>query len=263
MKTFVEIFVRSREIKSNAIDVLGRTFPFGKKGAGFSVVLALPDPRLSDILEKFTELGISKANYSRKERAQNEFVLKYRRIYEPQDFDAVSYFKLKHENLIAEDQERDDEGLLVLPKSKLEPTLKIGCVLDQATVVSESIRQEMIKAGLIGLQFRTIVAGKELSSEFWELMSPVTLPPMPRERLICREVSPGDYQNAAGILDGDFLEKEIHYSTADIAKVEPFDFGLSYEIFGGERWPIVSQKFRQFCLAQKLNVSWSPVRLDA
>jgi hypothetical protein len=138
----------------------------------------------------------------------------------------------------------------------------MGCVLFQATVVHESVRQEMVKAGLVGLQFNKIITDGDGSSDFWELVSPVTLPPMPRERLVCREISPGDYQNVAGIRDGDFLEKEIHFPAAGIARLEPFDFGLTYEIFGVERWPIISQRFRQFCLTHKLNVSGVPVRLD-
>ena len=76
----------------------------------------------------------------------------------------------------------------------------------------------------------------------------------------------------AGILDGDYLEKEIHYAEDVLRRVEPFDAAETYEVFCGPGWKkddngrrrlVVSQRFRQFCLARHLNVSWhSPVRID-
>lgn len=266
MKTRVNIGIHLNDFwRRNIIDEFRQLFSFGCYGAGFQVSVQTDDPRIEDVLVAFRQKGISKVNYSGNAKAPRppvEYILEYRRTYEPEDFEKAAYLKLKHEVLITEDQERDGQGRLLLPMSKLKPVLKIGCVLFQASVVHDSVRRKMVNAGLVGLQFNEIITDGNVSSDFWELVSPVTLPQMPRERLVCREISPGDYQNVAGIRDGDFLEKEIHYPAAAVGQIEPFDFALTHEIFGGERWPIISQRFRQFCLAHKLNVSGVPVRLD-
>jgi hypothetical protein len=95
---------------------------------------------------------------------------------------------------------------------------------------------------------------------------------MPRDRVIRHEESPDDNVHVAGILDGEYFQKEIHYPQIELSRIEPFDIAQTYEIFcgpgwtrhgNGERRQIGSQRFRQFCLARRLKISWhSPVRID-
>ena len=162
---------------------------------------------------------------------------------------------------------------MLLPSVQLSPNLQIGCVLFDATVVSDTLRREMIQAGLIGPQFIEVVpVGQGTGERFWEIKSSVALPPMPHDRVKRHQASPEDDVHVAGILDGDYLEKEIHYSEDALRKIEPFDVAETYEIFCGPGWKkdgngerrlVVSQRFRQFCLERHLKVSWhSPVRID-
>ena len=192
-----------------------------------------------------------------------EYYFEYHRTYGPGDYDAAEYLSLRHQTLLSEDQERDNEGRLTLPAGSAWAGIRIGCVLFQATVVSDDLRREIEHSGLIGPQFKQTTVDAKVSSELWEVVSSIILPPMPKERLVCRPISPGNYLDVSGIRDGDYVDKEVHYASGEIRRVEPFDFALTLERFGGEQWPIVSQRFRQFYLKRTLDLSWTPVRIDA
>jgi hypothetical protein len=146
-------------------------------------------------------------------------------------------------------------------------------VLFSTTVVSDSLRLEMIQAGLVGLRFVEVVpTDQSTGKKLWELKSSIILAPMPQERVIRHESSPEDNVHVAGIRDGDYFPAEMHYAEDALRKVEPFDVAETYEIFCGPGWKedghgerhlVVSQRFRQFCLAHNLKLSWdSPVRID-
>src|SRR6185369_1133859 len=200
MKTFVVIGINFSDLEERKVVAEFRdAFPFAREGAGFRLHLPSDDPRIKMVLEAFEKRGIPKSKAWSKERPKIEYSLEYHRMYEATDFESALYLKLKHERLITDDQERDQTGRLKIEAKRLRPDLQIGCVLFNATVVSEALRQEMVKAGLAGVQFKELLAGEAVSQDFWELVSSVILPPMPRERLICRPQSPGDYLNVAGI----------------------------------------------------------------
>ena len=276
-KTTIEIRVRYENWEDRGIiEEFRQLFPFAKRGAGFGLDLPPGDPRISQVLAEFARRGIPRVDYSsppKKPRPRFEYTLEYHHHYHPADFDSARYLYLKHEVLAGGDQRRDAQGRLILPGAGLPPDFEIGCVLFDTTVVSDSLREEMIQAGLIGPRFVEVVpTGQSTGKKLWELKSSVILPPMPPERVKRHQASPEDDVHVAGILDGDYLEKEIHYTEDVMRAVEPFDVAETHEIFCGPGWKkdghgerrlVVSQRFRQFCLARHLNVSWhSPVRTD-
>lgn len=249
--------------------------PFGRYHHGFRVMLPPSDPRVNEVLRVLERRHIPRQRPCKKEeRPPVEYYLEYHRQYDLQDYDTARYLLLHHQVLVAEEHERDEEENLVLPAGNLTPGAGIGCVQPWpwATVVSDELRHEMVATGLIGLQFEPVVVQGRVCGTIWELRSPIILPPMPAERVVRIEDLPADDPHVADYRDGDFcgLDKEIHYAESEIGKIEPFDLGLTHEIFGrsewrrfaGERLPIVSQRFRQFCLARKLKLSWVPVRID-
>jgi hypothetical protein len=267
MKSFARIGIVYHDFQERGvIDEFRDLFPFGQCGAGFRVELPPEDPQIRTVLHAFAERGIPRTDCTKKERPKVEYTYDLHRTYDTEDFAAAEYLDLRLEVLVSEDQERDAQGRLQLHARQLRPSLRLGCVLFNALVVSEALRQAMLQAGLIGPRFAELIVlgpqGPQVSRGFWELVSSVILPPMPRERVVVRKEAPEDYVNVAGIRDGEFADREIHYAEAAIRRIEPFDFALTHEVFGGERWPVVSQRFRQFALAQKLKVSWVPVRLD-
>jgi len=277
-KTTMSISLRCDNWEDRGIiEEFVRLFPFGKAGMSFHLDTTPEDPRATQVLAEFARRGIPRADYSgaaKKARPRFEYVLEYHHHYEPADFDSARYLYLQHEVLVSMDPRRDDQGRLVLTESGLPPGIQIGCVLFDTTVVSDSLRREMVEAGLVGVKFvEVVLVGQSGGEKVWELKSSVILPPMPRDRVIRHQVSPEDDIHVAGILDGDYLEKEIHYPEAALDRIGPFDVAETYEIFCGPGWKgdgngerrlVVSQRFRRFCLAHHLKVSWhSPIRIDS
>jgi hypothetical protein len=274
VKTTVSVWLRYDNWEDRGIiEEFCKVFPFGKKGIGFSLESVPDDPRLKQVLDEFARRGIPRVDYSKNPRPRFEYMLEYHHHYEAADFDSARYLYLQHEVLISDDQRRDEQGHLLLPSARLSPNLQIGCVLFDVTVVSDALRREMIQAGLVGPRFVEVVPeGQTAGPQFWELKGSIILPPMPRDRVLRHKESPEDDVHVAGILDGDYLEKEIHYTEDALRKIEPFDVAETYEIFCGPGWKkdgngerrlVASQRFRQFCLERHLKVSWhSPVRID-
>jgi hypothetical protein len=182
---------------------------------------------------------------------------------------------MRHEVLVTDEAKRDARGRLEISAAKLSPSLKLGCALYVGTVVSEATRQKLIGAGLMGLKFVELALtgpmAAQTQEQFWELISSIALPPMPRDRVIAHEKTPDDFVHVAGFTDADFFEKEMHYSASGIRALEPFDLAVTHEIYCGPGWKetghgerrlVASQRFRQFCIAEQIPMSWVPVRLD-
>lgn len=275
MRTWVRIWIRSADPASRVEKEFRDLFPFGRYRAGFQVDLSPDDPRIADVLAAFKARGIPKVGRGIKNRPPVEYYCDYHRSYDPEDFQTARYLQLKHEVLVSYDAERDESGRIRIDAARLHPELRLGCVLYQGIVVSDAIRIQMLKEGLIGPKFNGLLLSGpravEAQDRFWELTSSIILPPMPRDRLITHENTPNDYEHVAGITDGEFIEKEIHYSEAAVGAIEPFDFAVTHEIFCGPGWKetyqgerraIGSQRFRQFCIAHDISMSWIPVRLD-
>ncbi len=275
MKITAQIWLSGAGDVKRAIDELREIFPFGRYYHGFRVILPPDDPRISDVLEEMECRGILKEGGSRKPRPLVEYHLDYHRSYDPEDFETARYLQLKHEVLVSYDAEGDESGRIRIDAARLHPELRLGCVLYQGIVVSDAIRIQMLEEGLIGPKFnRLLLSGPgavEAQDRFWELTSSIILPPMPRDRVITHVNTPDDFEHVAGITDGKFFEKEIHYNEAAVGAIEPFDFAVTHEIFCGPGWKethqgerraIGSQRFRQFCIARDISMSWIPVRLD-
>lgn len=276
-KTTIEIGLRYENWEDRGIiEEFRQLFPFAKRGAGFGLDLPPADPRISQVLAEFARRGIPRVDYSKppqKPRPRFEYMLAYHHRYEPADFDSARYLWPQHEVPVSGDQRRDAQGRLMLSSARLPADFAIGCVLFDAMVVTDSLRLEMLQAGLVGLRFvEAVPVGQSTGKQLWELKSSVILPPMPPERVIRHEASPEDNVHVGGIRDGDYFPAEMHYAEDALRKVEPFDVAETHEIFCGPGWKkdgngerrlVVSQRFRQFCLTRHLKLSWhSPVRID-
>jgi len=277
LKVTIEITLRHGTDDYGLLQEFQRLFPFGKSGLGFRIKLPPDNPRVKQVLDEIERRKIPRIDYSsNKPRPKFEYNLEFHRHYDPEDFDAAKYLEIKHEVLVTMEPPRDKQGRWQIPASSLSPKIRIGCALYSGTVISDSLRQEMVDAKLIGPKFIEVVSVGEKPEQavgkFWELRSSVTLPPMPKERVIRHEEFPDDDVHVGGIRDGEFREAEIHYAEDAFSKCEPFDVAQTHEFFCGAGWKetshgehrlVVSQRFRQFCLARHLDVSWdSVVRID-
>lgn len=164
--------------------------------------------------------------------------------------------------------ERDTQGRLVIPTNF---GWSLGSVLPNRIVVSDKVRRLLEAAALIGLRFgEVVIQGQPVQAcSLWEIQSPVTLPKMANVHqfvhLGLKEAEPfkGDYTKIIMLHDPPFNRGEVHYRRSDIRGVEPFDIANTYENFM-EPHPglVISQRFYQHCLANKIPLEADLVRID-
>ncbi len=291
MKIIASIVVSTQNNAPSVVEALCKRFPSGRNGTEFAIKLPADHVQFDELIGLLQELGLSQRDYARRgPRLPGEYSFDLHRHYDVQDSESAPFLRLVHTVLVSEDQERDSEGRLIVQAFRLQPHFRIGCVLWEATIVRDDLRREMEAARLQGLQFHDLnlipprnkarIRDKqgclireveltdqdhvEKQGQFWELTSSVTLPPIPdTNRLVCaRDQSfTGDYSQVVGLKD-DYRPPELNYRQSDLAKAGHFDFALTFESFGKERWPVVSQRFYQFCVKQELKLDWIPVRID-
>jgi hypothetical protein len=83
------------------------------------------------------------------------------------------------------------------------------------------------------------------------------------------EIFNGDYSHGNFLVEDHYINPEPRYLSSDIAKVEPFDIARTLERFGNattaernHHYTIVSRRFYDFCVSQKLPMDWVPVHVD-
>lgn len=287
MKLIAELFVSPAYADERVVEALCKQFPVCKKGAGFGLKARIDDPLFRNVEAAIAKLGLVKRSYS-ETPIQNQYFYGVHREYDDDDFRNATYLRLVHASKLCDEQKRDSEGRLILEGWRLTPELRMGCVLFKAAVVSDKLRQTIEKEGFIGVAFRPLklIPASEVmdirnskgdvrrvtrqdqdhlekEGHFWELTSSIILPPIEPARLLNRDSQQfaGDYSRGVWLKD-DFPPPELYYRESALSKVEPFDFALTFEHIPEERWPVVSQRFRQFCIREKLKTDWLPVRLN-
>jgi hypothetical protein len=184
--------------------------------------------------------------------------------YELCDFQAASLLRLVAQKRMfkgIDSGERDGLGRVWLPATEAKPTIKIASIFPRPwIVVSDKTRRILEDGGLIGLKFDEVsIKGHSVHASpdsFWELRSTITLPQMVN--------SVPD----AGVPWKSFLIKdsfgEPHYRSADLQPLNVFDIAHTLEPLGGRTDPslIVSQRFYQHCLKNKIPLEVRPVRID-
>lgn len=157
--------------------------------------------------------------------------------------------------------ERDELGRVWLPSTEAKPTVKVASVFPRPwIVVSDETRRILEGACLAGLKFNEVGikghSGQSSKEPFWELRSLVTLPKM------------ANSIPDAGVSYESFLINdaygEPHYRQSDLQCLGIFDVVHTKEPLGGQHDPslIVSQRFYQHCLKNKIQLEVRPVRID-
>ena len=129
------------------------------------------------------------------------------------------------------------------------------------TVVSDHTRQILERGELIGLKFDPVtIKGQSIhakSEPFWELRSKVTRPKvvnaMRNPAVTCES-----YVATGGC-------GEYRYLQSDFQALGNFDIAFTAEPFGGavpNPELIISQRFYQHCLKNKIPLEVRPVRID-
>ncbi len=241
---------------------------------GITMHVDTPNPTGNDVVQTFLDIckrnGLQRAMLS----AADCYGYYVDRGYEKNDLGAACFLLLLRQREIQRlEHERDAQGRPLLVASKAKSSIKIGRIWANWIIVSDKVRKlletqdfKRLEFGGVVLKGASMYACKE---PFWELKSSVTLPVMANGQQLIQpgmsvaEPFQGDVSKMAFVEDPPFNMGEIHYRRSELARLLPFDIAQTFENFM-EPHPalIVSQRFYQFCLRNKISLNVQPVRID-
>jgi hypothetical protein len=254
---------------------LMRIKPGARNRNGFGYSLVTKDPAGDEFIQ--TALDMLKHHSIPRRMIANSTSYGYyiSRFYEPDDLENAELLLVTYQNEIQTLTEplRDQQGRLLLKASSAKASLKVGCIFQNWIIVSDAVRHSLEAGNFIGLKFGEVaIKGKSIhaaAEPFWELLSFITLPKMPHpERFVHRgltEAQPfqGDYSRVVLISDPPFAKAEVHYRRSDLEALGPFQIAQTFENYM-EPHPalVISQRFYQHCLKNKIPLAVEPVRID-
>ncbi len=185
--------------------------------------------------------------------------------YEPSDLQGAPLLHLWTQKRMFKglnSDQRDERGHVVLPATEAQPTVKIASIWPKPwIVVSDAVRQMLEAGGLAGLKFDGVsIEGHSIHAAptpFWELRSSVTLPKM----INSFPDTSVNFDHVRYLIHGSYGEP--HYRESEIQPLGSFDIAHTFErLSGGEPGLIVSQRFYQLCLKNKILLESRPARID-
>lgn len=185
--------------------------------------------------------------------------------YEPEDLKAAPFLALEAQEKMFRGvgkTPRDSSGRLLLPASQAKPTIKVASgFLENWMVVSDAVRKLLEAGKFVGIKFvDTQLSGKSIhaaSEPFWELSSDLRLPKMLNS--VRHELSA---EKCYFVQNPPYRNPEPRYSGKDFAALGAFDVARTFEHLYGVPELIVSQRFYQHCLRNKIPLEVLPVRID-
>jgi hypothetical protein len=254
---------------------LCRRRPDGRKPTGFRLTV-ISETKIGNEFIQFA-LGVLNAHGVTRAMHSNACCYGYyvQRIYETVDLANAELLHLKSQRQIQNlsEPERDEQGRLLLSFGNAKSSVKMASIFPNWIIISEEVRRMFESGGLIGLRFREVaIVGKSRQTpieSFWELQSSIPLPKMANTHqfihrgLTQPEPFAGDYSRAVLISDIPFFAGEIHYHRSDLNAFNPFDIGYTFENYIERHSAlVVSQRFYQYCLKNKIPLAVEPVRID-
>jgi hypothetical protein len=192
------------------------------------------------------------------------------RKYELPDLFGARFLLLDRQQLIQLEDERDEEGRLLLNAQKARPSRKIGTIDPNHIIVSDATRKLMASGTFIGSKFAAVAlkgkSAKASPDPFWELKSSLTLPKMSNtDRFVTVGSVPfdADYSKMVWIDDPPFRSGEIHYKDSHLKALGDFDMANTLEYYNVPHPAlIISQRLYQHCVHHKIPLTVEPVRID-
>jgi hypothetical protein len=192
-----------------------------------------------------------------------------KRTFEYKDLEAAEFYVFAPQKKIAEAEPPQGVRLGIKPGSI--SSTEIGWISAAATNgCSEAFRRRLIATGFTAPHFRSLANGEtgQGLTNIFELRSNLTLPPM-AEPPIYSTGEPWRGERDAHLLFDDVFHPPIIKYRRDHMKHQLFDVAESLEHsvlwVGRPGWwasyLVVSRRFRQWCISQKIKADWWPVQL--
>lgn len=284
---------RIENIGSKLFRDLSRICPSNSEVESFwEVRLAIDDPKVDLITKCLRKHGLMPDKPFFEFRKGDKIVSFHcERIYTMDELDRFEY--LLPEPLDSIHYEgRDDNGVGYIETDEFVPERPIPEIAgfdDRGMCVTERLMHKMVSYGLTGIRYdpleykeyrrvgdkmqRVKVDWPEASGPYLELSSDHLMPPLSKSNtLIHEDKTPfsGDFSLGCIHIEGNFTPSEFHYDTFSVRDLKKYDLRRTYEMFSfvagtpleRDRRLVVSQRFRQFCVAENLPMGWLPVHVD-
>ena len=262
-------------LPKDIFEELCRLKPDARKPTGFRLEVISANPDGDDFIQYALALLKKYGATRRYHSSATHYGYRISRFYEKTDLSSAAFLILDSQKQIQSltEPERDEYGQLMLVASNVKPVLKIGSIFPNWIIVSDKVRGQLEIGSFVGLRFCKVAikanAGNPSHDPFWELQSSITLPKMVNTHQFVHrgltEAEPfaGDYSRSILINDTPFTSGEVHYRNSDLAAISPFDIATTFENYL-ERHPalVVSQRFYQHCLKNKIPLEVRPARVD-
>ena len=192
------------------------------------------------------------------------------RCYEPEDLTGARLLTITRGNLIQLEYERDAQGSLLMAASKARAGRKIGRINSNWIVIPDNTRKILDAGNFKGLEYGEVAlkgtSARASTEPFWELKSSLILPKMANtDRFVSVNSFPfdGDYTKMVWIKDPPYRSGEIHYRESNLKALGEFDVARTLEKYKEPHTAlVVSQRFYQHCLKNKIPLAVEPVRID-
>ncbi len=286
VRTLVHLRVSKSSLSDpGLVEELRIRCPSGRMGGSFLLFRPEDDPEIQLALQILNQAGMrpwDKKN--RRPEKDREFVMYLFREYSRVDAEECRLLEFTLQRQCP-GTFRTEEGVLKLLHRAVQSRRRgMSQAAPNWFVVSGTLRDEMISAGLKGLKFLpTLVVndfGKkektitydwsELGEPLWELTSDVVLPPVaPSVQLVNATGGPveSDFSTGCYQREGLHAQPELRYRSRDLPGLDSFDLARTYEPFGTkpkdcDRRLVASRRFYEFCRQQKLRIDWRPVHIE-
>jgi hypothetical protein len=185
--------------------------------------------------------------------------------YEASDLQAAPLLRLWTQRRMFKglnSDKRDDQGRVVLPAAEAKPSIRMASIWPKPwIVVSDRTRRVLEEGGLASMKFDEVaIKGHSVHASpdpFWELRSKVILPKMvnsvPDTTI--------DWELQRYLIHGPYGEPR--YREGDLRPLGAFDIAHTWErLSAGEPGLLVSQRFYQHCLKNKIPLEVRPARVE-
>lgn len=281
MKLFVHFVIH---IANNVSDVSGNSVAknimadmrskwpqfFPPALVGFHFRAEIHDPIINEVVGYLRKTG-REPNWTINPRVlwghPTHYQIEGERVWEPTDFDNASHFRWLVKTEAGKGKTLPPDGTFEVEFSSYRGK-PIGITQNYwNSICSVEYRKELEAQSFKGLTFRQvkIKSRKPEKLVLWQAWSSITLPPV-LNKVVGLEGEPFDLAKSK-VCSVDDIYFPPHYRFP-AAKLEPFDIALTTEHWGGgfvhAREPaiIVSRRFREWFMTQKVPVEWWPVALE-
>ncbi|MCB1277611.1 hypothetical protein [Prosthecobacter sp.] len=284
MKRFVKFTIYEAELDSEVcgntlrakeMKHLKKKWPqfFPPNLVGFHLQDELGDPVIDDVIKYLRATGREpnwKRNPSVPREHPSQFQIVGERVWEPADFDSAAYFRWVVNAKACEGRRLPPDGTFEVEFSSYRGR-KIGIMQNYWNpICSVECRAELEAQKFKGLSFRPVQVKSRKPEKLvlWQVWSSITLPPV-LNKVTGLEGEPFDPATSKVCsIDDLYRPPEYRFPIAKVKELEPFDIALTTECWGGSpahfREPaiIVSRRFREWFMTQKIPVEWWPVALE-